>query len=65
MFNRPTQVSIRTNNVAEGSHRRIGSVMQCAHPTLRIFLQKLIDEENAIHVNILQIKVKKKQKSKI
>ena len=30
--------------------------MQCSHPTLWIFLQKLIDEENLIHVSILQIK---------
>ena len=62
MFNRTTQVSIRTNNEAEAYHRRIGSVMQCAHPTLWIFLQKLIDEENAIHVNILQIKASQPQR---
>ena len=62
MFNRTTQVSIRTNNGAEAYHRRIGSVMQCAHPTLWIFLQKLIDEENAIHVNILQIKAGQPQR---
>ena len=30
--------------------------MQCSHPTLWIFLQKLIDEENSIHASILQIK---------
>ena len=62
MFNRTTQVSIRTNNGAEAYHRRIGSVMQCAHPTLWIFLRKLIDEENAIHVNILQIKAGQSQR---
>ena len=36
--------------------------MQCAHPTLWIFLQKLIDEENAIHVNTLQIKASQPQR---
>ena len=62
MFNRTTQVSIKTNNGAEAYHRRIGSVIQCAHSTLWIFLQKLIDEENAIHVNILQIKAGQPQR---
>ena len=28
---------------------------QCAHPTLWVFLQKLIDEENVIHANLVQI----------
>ena len=36
--------------------------MQCAHPTLWILLQKLIDEENEIHVNILQIKADQPQR---
>ncbi|CAF3945257.1 unnamed protein product [Rotaria sp. Silwood1] len=47
---------MRTNNSAEAYHRRIGSVFQCAHPTLWVFLQKLIDEENATHADIVQIK---------
>ena len=55
MFNRTTQASVRTNNGAEIYCRRIGSIMQYARPTLWIFLQKLIDEENSIHVNILHI----------
>ncbi|CAF4319240.1 unnamed protein product [Rotaria sordida] len=46
---------MRTNNSAEAYHRRIGSVFQCAHPTLWVFLQKLIDEENVTHADILQI----------
>ena len=53
MFNRTSEASIRTNNGAEAHRRRIGSVMQCIHRTLWIPLQKLIDEENSI---ILQIK---------
>ena len=46
---------MRTNNSVEAYHRRIGSVFQCAYPTLWVFMQKLIDEENAIHIDILQI----------
>ena len=57
MYDRTTQASIRTNNNAEAYHRRIGSVFQCAHPTLWIFIRKLIDEENAVHANTLQIKL--------
>lgn len=53
---------MRTNNAAEAYHRRIGSVFQCAHPTLWIFLQKLIDEENAIRAHILQITAGQPQK---
>ena len=56
MYNRTTQSSIRTNNAAEAYHRRIGAVFQCAHPTLWVFLQKLVDEENSIHATVLQIK---------
>ena len=62
MFNRTTQASVRTNNGAEVYHRRIGLVMQCAHPTLWIFLQRLIDEENSIHVIILHIKAGQPQR---
>ena len=46
----------------EAYHRRIGSVMQCTHPTLWIFLQKLIDEENSIRSSILQIKADQPQR---
>ena len=46
---------MRTNNSAEAYHRRIGSVFQCAHPTLWVFWGKLIDEENTIHADILQV----------
>ena len=55
MNRRTTQSSMKTNNSAEVYHRRLGSIFQCAHPTLWVCLQKLIDEENAIHVDILQI----------
>ncbi|CAF1407048.1 unnamed protein product [Adineta ricciae] len=55
MNRRTTQPSMRTNNSAEAYHRRIGSVFQCARPTLWVFLQKLIDEENGIHADILHI----------
>ncbi|CAF0997404.1 unnamed protein product [Didymodactylos carnosus] len=46
---------MRTNNAAEAYHRRIGSVFQCSHPTLWSFLEKLIEEENATHMDILHI----------
>ena len=55
MNRRTTQSSMKTNSSVEAYHQRIGSVFQCAHPTLWVFMQKLIDEENAIHVDILQI----------
>ena len=55
MNRRTTQSSTRTNNSVEAYHRRIGSVFQCAHPTLWIFMQKLINEENVTDVDILQI----------
>ena len=44
-----------TNNSAEAYHRRINSIFQCAHPTLWFFLQKLIDEENVVHADMVQI----------
>ncbi len=55
MHTRTTQSMMRTNNSAEAYHRRIGAVFQCAHPTLWIFLEKLINEENNIHADILQV----------
>ena len=36
MHNRTRTSSMRTNNSAEAYHRQIGSVFQCAHPTLGI-----------------------------
>ncbi len=56
MFDRTTQSSMRTNNSAEAYHRRINSTFQCAHPTLWVFIQKLINEENAIHADLVHIK---------
>ena len=47
---------MRTNNSAEAYHRRINSIFQCSHPTLWVFLQKLIDEQNATHADIVHIK---------
>ncbi|CAF2089247.1 unnamed protein product [Rotaria magnacalcarata] len=55
MHRRTTQSLMRTNNSAEAYNRRIGSVFQCAHPTLWVFLQKLINEETGTHADILQI----------
>ncbi|CAF2161520.1 unnamed protein product [Rotaria magnacalcarata] len=52
---RTTQSLMRTNNSAEAYNRRIRSVFQCAHPTLWVFLQKLINEETATHADILHI----------
>lgn len=46
---------MRTNNSAEAYHRRLNSVFQCAHPTLWVFIQKLIDEKVGTHVDVLQI----------
>ena len=34
---------------------RINAVFQCTHPTLWVFLKKLINEENSTHADILQI----------
>ncbi|CAF1347396.1 unnamed protein product [Rotaria sordida] len=56
MYNRTMHSLMRTNNAVEAYHRRIGSIFQCAHPTLWVFLQKLIDEENATHADIVQIR---------
>ena len=47
---------MRINNSVEACHRHIGPVFECAHPTLWIFLEKLIDEEDTTHVDILQVK---------
>ena len=55
MHHHTTQSSMRTNNSAEAYHRRINSVFQCAHPTLWVFLKKLIDEESAVHADLVQI----------
>ncbi len=55
---------MRTNNSAEAYHRRIGSIFQCAYPILWMFLQKLIDEENATHADIACIESGQLPKSK-
>ena len=47
---------MRTNNSVEAYHHRIGSVFQCAHLTLWIFLEKLINEEGNTHVDVLEVK---------
>ncbi|CAF0925642.1 unnamed protein product [Didymodactylos carnosus] len=46
---------MKTNSIPEAYHRRIGLVFQCSHPTLWSFLEKLIEEENATHMDILHI----------
>ena len=56
MFYRTGQSLMRTNNSAEAYHRRINSIFQCSHPTLWVFLQKLIDEQNGTHADIAHIK---------
>ena len=57
MFSRTSQSSMRANNSAEAYHRRIGAVFECSHPILSLFLQKLIDEENSTHAEIVHINV--------
>ena len=52
MFYRTSQSLMRTNNSAEAYHHRINSIFQCSHPTLWVFLQKLIDEQNTTHADI-------------
>ncbi len=64
MYNRTTQSLVRTNNSAEAYHLRIGSIFQCTHWTLWVFLQQLIDEENAIHADIIHIESTQLPKSK-
>ena len=58
------QSSMRIHNSAEVYHRRVGSVFQCAHPTLCIFLEKLINDEGNTHADILQVKAGQPPKSK-
>ena len=64
MFHRTSQSLMRTNNSAEAYHRRINSIFQCSHPTLWVFLQKLIDEQNATHADIVHIKAGQVPKTK-
>ena len=53
---------MHTNNSAEASHRRLNSIFQCSHPTLWLFLKKLINEETNNYADILQIKARKPPK---
>ncbi|CAF1148583.1 unnamed protein product [Rotaria sordida] len=64
MYNWTTHSLMRTYNAAEAYHRRIESIFQCAHPTLWVFLQKLIDEENATHAGSIQIRAGQHPKTK-
>lgn len=64
MYDRTTQSSIRTNNSAEAYHRRINATFQCAHPTLWVFLKKLIDEETVVHASLVQINAGEPPKKK-
>ncbi|CAF2121455.1 unnamed protein product [Rotaria magnacalcarata] len=64
MFHRTTQSLMRTNNSAEAYHHRINSIFQCSHSTLWVFLQKLIDGQNATHAVIVHIRSEQVPKSK-
>ena len=64
MYDRATQSSMHTSNLAEAYHRRIGSVFLCAHPTLWIVLEKLINEEGNTHADIWQVKAGQPPKTK-
>ena len=52
------------STTTEAYHRRINSICQCSHPTLWLFLQKLIDEENVVHVDLVQINAEEPPKMK-
>ena len=47
--------SMRTNNQVESWHRRLSSVIECEHPSLWVFIQKIQKEENYIHCQIVKI----------
>ncbi|CAF1440348.1 unnamed protein product [Adineta ricciae] len=64
MHNRTKQSSMRTNNCAEAYHRRINSTFQCAHPTLWLFVQKIIDEEKVVHADLVHINAGEPPKKK-
>ena len=64
MFYRTRQSLMRINNLTEAYHRRVNSIFQCSHLTLWIFLQKLIDEQNAAHADIVHIKFGQISKTK-
>ncbi|CAF2117510.1 unnamed protein product [Rotaria magnacalcarata] len=64
MFHRTTQSLMRTNNSTEAYHRRINSIFQCTHQAQWVFLQKLIDEQNATHADIVHIRSGQVPKSK-
>ena len=64
MHTRTTQSSMSTNNSTEAYHRRINAIFQCAHPTLWLFLQKLIDEESAVHADLVHINAGQPPKKK-
>jgi hypothetical protein len=55
---------MKTNNSAAAYHRRINSTFQCAHPTLWVFLQKLINEENNVHADLVHINAGEPPKKK-
>ena len=43
----------RTNNNVEAWHRKLNCAFQAAHPTLWLFLDKLIKEENILYLDII------------
>ncbi|CAF1207609.1 unnamed protein product, partial [Didymodactylos carnosus] len=55
MYQRTTELSMRTNNSAESWHRRLSSVMQCQHPSLWSFITSLQNEEHYIHCQTIKL----------
>ncbi|CAF1321107.1 unnamed protein product [Didymodactylos carnosus] len=55
MYQRTTELSMRTNNSAESWHRGLSSVMQCQYPSLWSFITSLQNEENSIHCQTIKL----------
>ena len=64
VHSRTTPSSMRTKNLTEAYHRRISLIFQYAHPTLWLFLRKLIDEENVVNAGLVQINAGKQAEKK-
>ena len=58
----------RTNNHVDAWHRKLNCAFQAAHPTLWLFLDKLIKEENILYsdiINAMSCSQPPKQKNKL
>jgi hypothetical protein len=55
MYQRTTELLMRTNNSAEAWHRRLNSIIQCQHPTLWTFINSLQNEEHFIHCQLIKL----------